>query len=106
MQVLVRDNNVDQALKALKKKMQREGIFREMKLRRHFEKPSERRAREAAEAVRRARKMERKACPTFSGREDGAVCCSDVLDERRCHPVALPGNAPGTRALEQTVYRP
>ena len=58
VQVLVRDNNVDQALKALKKKMQREGIFREMKLRRHFEKPSERRAREAAEAVRRARKME------------------------------------------------
>ncbi len=46
MQVLVRDNNVDQALKALKKKMQREGIFREMKLRRHYEKPSERRARE------------------------------------------------------------
>ena len=39
MQVLVRDNNVDQALKALKKKMQREGIFREMKLRRHYEKP-------------------------------------------------------------------
>ena len=60
VQVVVRDNNVDQALKALKKKMQREGIFREMKLRRHFEKPSERRAREAAEAVRRARKMERK----------------------------------------------
>jgi len=60
VQVLVRDNNVDQALKALKKKMQREGIFREMKLRKHFEKPSERRAREAAEAVRRARKMERK----------------------------------------------
>ncbi len=42
MQVLVRDNNVDQALKALKKKMQREGIFREMKLRGHYEKPSER----------------------------------------------------------------
>ena len=50
VQVLVRDNNVDQALKALKKKMQREGIFREMKLRRHFEKPSERRAREAGKA--------------------------------------------------------
>ncbi|MDE2350337.1 MAG: 30S ribosomal protein S21 [Alphaproteobacteria bacterium] len=60
MQIIVRDNNIDQALKALKKKMQREGIFREMKLRRHFEKPSERRAREAAEAVRRARKLERK----------------------------------------------
>ena len=46
MQVLVRDNNVDQALKVLKKKMQREGVFREMKLRGHYEKPSERRIRE------------------------------------------------------------
>ena len=60
MQVLVRDNNVDQALKALQKKMQREGIFREMKLRGHYEKPSERKAREKAEAVRRARKLARK----------------------------------------------
>lgn len=60
MQVLVRDNNVDQALKALKKKMQREGIFREMKLRNYYEKPSERKAREKAEAVRRARKLARK----------------------------------------------
>ena len=60
MQVLVRDNNVDQALRALKKKMQREGIFREMKLRGHYEKPSEKRARESAEAVRRARKLIRK----------------------------------------------
>jgi small subunit ribosomal protein S21 len=60
LQVLVRDNNVDQALKALKKKLQREGVFREMKLRGHFEKPSEKRAREKAEAVRRARKLARK----------------------------------------------
>ena len=60
MQVLVRDNNVDQALRALKKKMQREGIFREMKLRGHYEKPSEKKAREKAEAVRRARKLIRK----------------------------------------------
>ena len=59
MQVSVRDNNVDQALKVLKKKMQREGVFREMKLRRSYEKPSERRTREKAEAVRRARKLER-----------------------------------------------
>ena len=58
--VTVRDNNVDQALKALKKKLQREGVFREMKLRRAYEKPSERKAREKAEAVRRARKLERK----------------------------------------------
>ena len=60
MQVLVRDNNVGQALRALKKKMQREGIFREMKMRRSFEKPSEKKAREKAEAIRRARKLARK----------------------------------------------
>ncbi len=60
VQIVVRDNNVDQALKALKKKMQREGLFREMKRRNHFEKPSERKAREKAEAVRRARKLARK----------------------------------------------
>ena len=60
LQVTVRDNNVDQALKALKKKMQREGSFREMKLRNHYEKPSEKRAREKAEAIRRGRKLARK----------------------------------------------
>jgi len=60
VQVIVRDNNVDQALRALKKKMQREGIFREMKIRRHYEKPSVKKAREASEAVRRYRKLERK----------------------------------------------
>ncbi len=60
MQVFVRDNNVDQALKVLKKKLQREGLFREMKLRDHYEKPSERRVRERAEAIRRARKLARK----------------------------------------------
>ena len=60
LQVIVHDNNVDQAMRVLKKKMQREGVFREMKLRRFYEKPSERRAREQAAAVRRARKLERK----------------------------------------------
>lgn len=60
MQIQVRDNNVDQALKVLKKKLQREGVFREMKLRGHFEKPSEKKARQKAEAIRRARKMARK----------------------------------------------
>jgi len=60
LQVLVRDNNVDQALRVLKKKMQREGVFREMKQRKAYEKPSERKAREKGEAVRRARKMARK----------------------------------------------
>jgi small subunit ribosomal protein S21 len=68
MQIVVRDNNVDQALRALKKKLQREGVYREMKLRRHYEKPSEKRAREKAAAVRRARKMERKRVERDGGK--------------------------------------
>jgi small subunit ribosomal protein S21 len=60
MQVVVRDNNVDQALRVLKKKLQREGVFREMKRRGAYEKPSERKTREKAEAIRRARKLARK----------------------------------------------
>jgi small subunit ribosomal protein S21 len=60
MQVLVRDNNVDQALRILKKKLQREGIFREMRLREAFEKPSIKKAREKAEAIGRQRKLARK----------------------------------------------
>ncbi|MBP0616111.1 30S ribosomal protein S21 [Jiella mangrovi] len=60
MKVDVRDNNVDQALRALKKKLQREGVFREMKARRAYEKPSERRAREKQQAIRRSRKLARK----------------------------------------------
>ena len=60
MQVMVRDNNVDQALRVLKKRLQREGVFREMKLRKYYEKPSEARVREKGEAVRRSRKAARK----------------------------------------------
>jgi small subunit ribosomal protein S21 len=60
VEVVVRENNVDQAMRALKKKMQREGVYKEMKMRRNFEKPSAKRAREHAEAVRRFRKLMRK----------------------------------------------
>lgn len=67
MQVVVRDNNVDQALRALKKKLQREGVFREMKLRNYYEKPSEKKARQKAEAVRRARKLARKRAQREGG---------------------------------------
>ena len=67
VQVQVRDNNVDQALRVLKKKLQREGVFREMKLKQHFEKPSVKRAREKAEAVRRARKLARKKVQRDTG---------------------------------------
>ncbi|NMA99664.1 MAG: 30S ribosomal protein S21 [Phyllobacteriaceae bacterium] len=67
MQVVVRDNNVDQALRALKKKLQREGVFREMKLRNYYEKPSEKKARQKAEAIRRARKLARKRAQREGG---------------------------------------
>ena len=77
MQVHVRDNNVDQALKALKKKMQREGIFREMKQRRAYEKPSERKTREKAEAIRRARKAARK-----KAQREGLIPMPKRRDER------------------------
>lgn len=67
MQVLVRDNNIDQALRVLKKKMQREGVFREMKQRNSYEKPSERKNREKSEAIRRARKLARKKAQREGG---------------------------------------
>ena len=60
MQVMVLKNNVDQALRAVKKKLQSEGVFREMKLKQAFEKPAEKKARNKAEAIRRARKLARK----------------------------------------------
>jgi ribosomal protein S21 len=60
LQVFVRDNNVEQALRVLKKKLQREGVFREMRRRSAYEKPSERKTRERSEAIRRARKLARK----------------------------------------------
>ena len=67
MQVSVRDNNVEQAMRALKKKLQREGVFREMKLKDFFEKPSLRKAREKAEAIRRTRKLARKKAQREGG---------------------------------------
>jgi small subunit ribosomal protein S21 len=60
LRILVRDNNVEQALRFLKKKMQREGLFREIKAHAFYEKPSEKRVREKAEAIRRAKKLARK----------------------------------------------
>ena len=90
MQVLVRDNNVEQALKFLKKKMQREGIFREMRRRRAYEKPSEKRVREKAEAIRRAHKLARKiairegliAAPKPKPRAPGAGRAKPAFGER------------------------
>ena len=58
--VVVRDNNVDQALRAWKKKLQREGFFREMKRRRHHVSESEKKKQETAESKRRRIKLARK----------------------------------------------
>jgi small subunit ribosomal protein S21 len=87
VQVLVRDNNVDQALRVLKKRMQREGIFREMKQRGFYEKPSEKRVREKAEAIRRMRKVARK-----QAQRDGLLPRPKprVADTRRAKPPLPP----------------
>jgi small subunit ribosomal protein S21 len=92
--VQVRDNNVDQALKALKKKMQREGIFREMKLRNYYEKPSEKRVREQAEAVRRARKLARKKAQ----REGLLPSKPPAVRGGPGRPGSRPGTGPGARS--------
>ena len=60
MEVIVRDNNIDQALRILKKKMQREGVYRIMKLKKAYEKPSVRKKREASESLRRQRRVMRR----------------------------------------------
>jgi len=60
IEVIVKDNNIEQALRNLKKKMQREGLYKEMKLRKHYEKPSLRKAREKEESIRRVRKLNRR----------------------------------------------
>jgi small subunit ribosomal protein S21 len=91
LQVLVRDNNVDQALRVLKKKMQREGVFREMKRRRFYEKPSEKATRERGDAIRRARKLARK-----QAQREGLVPAS------RGRKKALPGRPAGRGQFSAT----
>lgn len=60
MRVEVHDNKIDEALRALKRKMLKEGILNEIRRRQFYEPPSVRRRREHAAAVARARKAERK----------------------------------------------
>ena len=93
MFVLVRDNNIDQALRVLKKKLQREGVFREMKARRSYEKPSEKRAREKSEAVRRNRKQARKLAK---------ACCPAPSASR----APMQGPLPGPDSKDATTRQP
>lgn len=66
MEINVNDNNIDQALRILKKKMQREGVYRDMKIHRRYEKPSEKRKRKRTEALRRSRKVNRRRTESIS----------------------------------------
>jgi small subunit ribosomal protein S21 len=60
LEVKVNESNLEQALRVLKKKMQREGVYRDMKVHRHFEKPSEKKTRKRVEAIRRYNKLMRR----------------------------------------------
>ena len=95
MKILVRDNNVEMALRVMKKKLQREGFFRQLKATEAFEKPSEKRVREKAEAVRRARKAARKQL-----QREGLL----PMPKRKPRPVrpgqSRPGMPPAPGAVE------
>ncbi len=96
LHVFVRDNNIDQALRALKRKMQREGVFREMKRRRFYEKPSDRAAREKSESVRRRRKLARKQAI-----RDGLIAAPKNKREQHA-PGTGPGRNPSSRRPNTT----
>jgi small subunit ribosomal protein S21 len=97
LQVFVRENNVEQAMRVLKKKMQREGIFRELRQRRSYEKPSEKKARERGEAIRRAHKLMRK-----KAQRDGLLPQKKKLIDKKAPRKPFPGslNAPAPAAAE------
>ena len=59
IEVIVRDNNVEKATRVLKKKLQKDGLFRELRLRQHFEKPSLKKQRKLKESLRRIAKEKR-----------------------------------------------
>ncbi|MGJ4880756.1 30S ribosomal protein S21 [Bradyrhizobium sp. HKCCYLRH1065] len=96
MQVLVRDNDVEKALRILKRKMQREGVFREMKRRRSYEKPSERKTREKSDAIRRHRKVARKQ----------AIREGLLPAPVKKVPAARPGALPSTTSTHTDRERP
>jgi small subunit ribosomal protein S21 len=93
LQVFVRDNNVELALRVLKKKMLREGVFKEMRRRRFYEKPSEATARKKSDAVRRMRKLARKQAI-----RDGLIAApvkKPRVDNKRA-PLPSAGTRPGS----------
>ena len=59
IKIEVKDNNVDQALKILKRKLQKEGFFKVMKMKSTYEKPSERKKRVQTENIKRIKKLQK-----------------------------------------------
>ena len=59
IEVVVRDNNVEKATRVLKKKLQKDGLFRELRLRQYYEKPSLKKQRKLKESLRRIAKEKR-----------------------------------------------
>ena len=59
VEVIVRDNNIEKALRVLKKKLQKDGLFRELRIRQFYEKPSEKKLRKKKESLRRIAKDKR-----------------------------------------------
>ena len=57
IKIEVKDNNIEQALRILKRKLQREGFFKIVKLKSTYEKPSEKKKRIKQENIKRAKKM-------------------------------------------------
>ena len=60
MLVTVKSNNVEQALRVLKKKLQKEGVLKDIKRKQYYEKPSEKRARKNEEGEKRYRRAMKK----------------------------------------------
>ena len=59
IKIEVKDNNVEQALRVLKRKLQRDGFFKVIKLKNNYEKPSEKKKRIKQENIKRAKKLQK-----------------------------------------------
>jgi|TARA_Y100001937_G_scaffold83828_1_gene113420 small subunit ribosomal protein S21 len=59
LEVKVRNNNVEKAIRQLKKKVMKEGILKEIKMRQYYEKPTLKRQRKAKEGLKRINKLKR-----------------------------------------------
>lgn len=71
MEIRVQSRDIEKALRTLKKKLQLDGVFGELKKRRFYEKPSVKKKRKQAEAQKRKRKLLKRTRPVGSGTRPG-----------------------------------